>query len=95
MIPTPGHGRHHGAIVIKDLDPAGNWSDLGDQMGLLMNAEFKLSLNAYLKDLLYSPVRSLAQVIAFNKAHPVEVIVKTYRAFSSRVLAANIQKNQN
>ena len=80
--------------MIKDIDIATNFSDLYDQETLLMNAEFKLSLNAYLKDLLYSPVRSLAQVIAFNNAHPVEVIVKTYRAFSSRVLAANIQKNQ-
>ena len=69
--------------MIKDLDPAGNWSDLGDQMGLLMNAESKLSLNAYLKDLLYSPVRSLAQVIAFNNAHPVQVTEKTYRAFAA------------
>jgi amidase len=40
---------------------------------LLMKAEFKLSLNAYLSDLLRSPVRSLADVIAFNNAHPVEV----------------------
>ena len=31
--------------------------------------EFKLSLNAYLKDLVASPVRSLADVIAFNKKH--------------------------
>ncbi|KAK9287379.1 hypothetical protein L1049_015797 [Liquidambar formosana] len=30
-------------------------------------AEFKLSVNAYLKDLVASPVRSLADVIAFNK----------------------------
>ena len=36
-------------------------------------AEFKLSLNSYLSDLSYSPVRSLAEVIAFNNAHPVEV----------------------
>jgi len=45
--------------LIKDLDLAVNWTDLVDQMDLLMSAEFKLSLNAYLKDLLYSPVRSL------------------------------------
>ncbi|XP_073362824.1 probable amidase At4g34880 [Aegilops tauschii subsp. strangulata] len=37
-----------------------------------MQAEFKLSLNAYLADLVSSPVRSLAQVIAFNNAHPIE-----------------------
>lgn len=30
-------------------------------------AEFKISLNDYLKELVSSPVRSLADVIAFNK----------------------------
>jgi amidase len=59
--------------VIKDLDIATNFTDLYEQEILLMAAEFKLSINAYLSDLLYSPVRSLAQVIAFNEAHPVEV----------------------
>jgi len=59
--------------VIKDLDIATNFTDLYEQEGLLMAAEFKLSINAYLSDLLYSPVRSLAQVIAFNEAQPVEV----------------------
>lgn len=37
----------------------------GEQTAL--QAEFKLSLNAYLKDLVTSPVRSLADVIAFNE----------------------------
>ncbi|KAI4344882.1 hypothetical protein L6164_012066 [Bauhinia variegata] len=36
-------------------------------------AEFKLSLNAYLKDLVVSPVRFLADVIAFNKKNPILV----------------------
>ena len=43
----------------------------GEQIALA--AEFKLSLNSYLSDLSNSPVRSLAQVIDFNNAHPVEV----------------------
>lgn len=30
-------------------------------------AEFKLALNAYVKELVASPVRSLAEVIAFNE----------------------------
>lgn len=34
---------------------------------ILLNAEFKLALNAYLKRLVSSPVRPLADVIAFNK----------------------------
>jgi len=33
-------------------------------------AEFKLSLNDYLKDLITSPVWSLADIIAFNKNNP-------------------------
>jgi len=74
--------------VIKDIDIATNFSDLYDQETLLMNAEFKLSLNAYLSDLLRSPVRSLADVIAFNNAHPVEVTTRTI------LLSSNCMHNQ-
>ena len=35
-----------------------------------MLAEFKLSFNDYLKDLISSPVRSLADIIAFNQNNP-------------------------
>ncbi|TKW34723.1 hypothetical protein SEVIR_2G324500v4 [Setaria viridis] len=68
----------HGAILIGDLDIATNFSDLSDKEMLLMKAEFKLSLNAYLSDLLHSPVRSLSDVIAFNNAHPVEERLKDF-----------------
>ena len=68
--------------MIKDLDLATNFTDLGEQEILLMNAEFKLSINAYLSDLLYSPVRSLAQIIAFNEAHPVEVNQIVFLSFT-------------
>ena len=37
---------------------------------IALNFEFKLSLNEYLKDLVASPVNSLADVIAFNEKHP-------------------------
>lgn len=37
----------------------------GEATALL--AEFKLSINAYLEDLVISPVRSLADIIAFNQ----------------------------
>ncbi|KAG0544911.1 hypothetical protein BDA96_02G317100 [Sorghum bicolor] len=70
--------RQQGAVVVKDLDIATNLTDLDDQESLLMNAEFKLSINAYLSDLLHSPVRSLAEVIAFNEAHPVEERLKDF-----------------
>lgn len=33
-------------------------------------AEFKLAINDYLKNLIHSPVRSLADIIAFNNNHP-------------------------
>ncbi|TVU07371.1 hypothetical protein EJB05_47423, partial [Eragrostis curvula] len=41
-------------------------------------AEFKLGLNAYLSGLSYSPVRSLAEIIAFNNAHPDEEMLKQF-----------------
>ncbi|TVU39298.1 hypothetical protein EJB05_12711, partial [Eragrostis curvula] len=70
--------RQHGAIVIEDIDIAANLTDLYSQETVAMNAEFKISLNAYLSDLLYSPVRSLADVIAFNNAHPVQERLKDF-----------------
>ncbi|XP_047050474.1 probable amidase At4g34880 isoform X2 [Lolium rigidum] len=67
--------REQGAIIIENLDIE-NLSTILDTLNngqqIALPAEFKLSLNAYLSDLTYSPVRSLAEVIAFNIAHPVE-----------------------
>ena len=62
--------RQEGAILIDHLEIANinvilNVTLSGEVIVLL--AEFKLSLNEYLKDLVVSPVRSLADVIAFNK----------------------------
>lgn len=54
--------------VIKD------WTKSGERTALL--AEFKMSLNAYLKDLVKSPVRSLADVIAYNEKFAEEVSTK-------------------
>jgi hypothetical protein len=68
--------RKHGALLIENIDIA-NLSVIldvlrnGEQIAL--PAEFKLSLNSYLSDLSYTPVRSLAEIIAFNTAHPIEV----------------------
>lgn len=36
---------------------------------LVMMVEFKTAINAYLKELITSPVRSLADIIAFNERH--------------------------
>ncbi|KAL7610528.1 probable amidase At4g34880 [Lactuca sativa] len=61
--------RQSGATLIDNLEVT-NYNDiipmfLGEYIALF--AEFKISLNAYLKELVDSPVRSLADVITFNK----------------------------
>ncbi|CAL5341269.1 unnamed protein product [Camellia sinensis] len=62
--------RQRGATLVDGMDipnfDAIINSVFNDQ-DIALLAEFKLSLNAYLKDLLTSPVRSLADAIAFNK----------------------------
>ncbi|KAF2289964.1 hypothetical protein GH714_039338 [Hevea brasiliensis] len=62
--------RQGGAIVVDHLEIANistilNPNASGEAVALL--AEFKISLNAYLGSLVASPVRSLADVIAFNQ----------------------------
>lgn len=52
-------------LEIANIDVILNSFSSGEVTALV--AEFKLSLNAYLKDLVASPVQSLADVIAFNK----------------------------
>ena len=65
--------------MVEDLDIA-NLSVILDSLNngqeIALAAEFKLSLNAYLSGLSYSPVRTLAEIIAFNDAHPVEEKMK-------------------
>uniref|UniRef100_A0A0E0P5J9 Uncharacterized protein n=1 Tax=Oryza rufipogon TaxID=4529 RepID=A0A0E0P5J9_ORYRU len=74
--------REHGAMVIENIGTTENQTEVKNHLFeidlVAMKAEFKLSLNAYLSDLLYSPVRSLADVIAFNNAHPVEERLKDF-----------------
>lgn len=62
--------RHEGAVLLDHLEIANinvilNSTVSGEAIALV--AEFKLALNAYLKELVASPVRSLAEVIAFNE----------------------------
>ncbi|XP_063943366.1 probable amidase At4g34880 [Daucus carota subsp. sativus] len=62
--------RQRGAILVDDLEVPNisvilNSTLSGEATALL--AEFKLSINAYLEDLVISPVRSLADIIAFNQ----------------------------
>ncbi|KAI0493614.1 hypothetical protein KFK09_023733 [Dendrobium nobile] len=67
--------RLKGAILVDNLKMKNieiMLNPIANGEGIALLAEFKLSLNAYLKDLVYSPVRSLADVIAFNNHHPIE-----------------------
>ncbi len=55
-------------LEIADVDVILNQKRSGELTAML--AEFKVSVNDYLKDLISSPVRSLADIIAFNQNNP-------------------------
>ncbi|KAJ9178829.1 hypothetical protein P3X46_010678 [Hevea brasiliensis] len=62
--------RQKGAILIdhleiSNIDEIINFTGSGEQFALV--AEFKPAINGYLKQLVKSPVRTLADLIAFNK----------------------------
>ncbi|MCL7046397.1 hypothetical protein MKW94_011571 [Papaver nudicaule] len=59
-----------GAVLVEnmEIDNLEAVFSSGDEFAL--SSEFKQSLNVYLKELMSSPVRSLADVIAFNKNNP-------------------------
>lgn len=60
----------HIANIDKILNP-GHSGEL-----TVMVADFKTSINAYLKELIDSPMRSLSDIIAFNENNPE--LVSTY-----------------
>lgn len=65
--------RERGATVVDNLEIENvdiilNPKRSGELTAML--AEFKVSLNNYLKELASSPVRSLSDIIAFNKNNP-------------------------
>ncbi|XP_037475231.1 probable amidase At4g34880 isoform X1 [Triticum dicoccoides] len=74
--------RKHGAVVVDNLrvtaNPTALLDDISSNEGIAVVAEFKLSINAYLADLVYSPVHSLADIIVFNNAHPIEEQMKDF-----------------
>ncbi|KAG5040898.1 hypothetical protein AAZX31_05G138500 [Glycine max] len=71
--------RQKGAVLVDNLEINNIQEIFNDQSeDIAMAYEFKLSLNAYLRDLVASPVRSLADVIAFNKKHPKLEKLKEY-----------------
>ena len=70
--------RQGGAILVDNLEIANIdviFGSSGEEEAL--EAEFKIFLNAYLKELVASPVRTLSDVIAFNNkfSHLVSAII--------------------
>ncbi|KAG9442592.1 hypothetical protein H6P81_018446 [Aristolochia fimbriata] len=67
--------RQQGAILVDNLQIA-NERTIQDQLAsgeeTALLAEFKLSLNSYLSELIRSPVRSLTDVIVFNNRNSVQ-----------------------
>ncbi|GAB2291977.1 hypothetical protein Dimus_026226 [Dionaea muscipula] len=71
--------RQRGAVVLDNLEIANIGTILNGASELTaLEAEFKISLNSYLKDLVVSPLRSLADVIAFNDRYSSEEKIKEY-----------------
>ncbi|GAB4853201.1 hypothetical protein Ancab_017388 [Ancistrocladus abbreviatus] len=73
--------RQRGTVLLDNLEIANistilDSSSSGELIALL--AEFKLSLDSYLKELLVSPVRSLKDVIAFDEKFAHEEMMKEY-----------------
>lgn len=78
-----------GAILIDDLEIENigtilDFSRNGELAAL--PAEFKLSLNEYLSELSYSPVRSLLEIIEFDDKHRLEVIDMVTKYHSSNIM---------
>ena len=70
--------RQRGATIVDNLEIANidvilDLTQSGELIALL--AEFKISLNDYLKELSNSRVKSLADIIAFNLNNPVMVSI--------------------
>ncbi|KAE8008717.1 hypothetical protein FH972_005206 [Carpinus fangiana] len=60
--------RHRGAVLVDNLKIANLLEYFtSSSENILLVAELKISLNAYLSELVASPIRSLADAIAFNK----------------------------
>ncbi|KAK4477203.1 hypothetical protein RD792_016417 [Penstemon davidsonii] len=73
--------RQAGAILVDNLEISHIETILDSSVSgedTALNTEFKMSLNAYLKELVASPVQSLADVIAFNKKFSDEEKIKEF-----------------
>ncbi|XP_043717867.1 probable amidase At4g34880 [Telopea speciosissima] len=63
-------------LVVPDLETIMNVYESGELVAL--QHEIKRDLNAYFSNLLKSPVRSLADVIAYNKEHATAEMLEEY-----------------
>ncbi|KAK8955412.1 Fatty acid amide hydrolase [Platanthera guangdongensis] len=73
--------REKGAILLDNLEIANaslilDSDNSGEEVAVL--AEFKLAVNAYLSELVTSPVRSLSDLIAFNNEHKIQEKIEEY-----------------
>ncbi|KAM3291883.1 hypothetical protein P3S67_020172 [Capsicum chacoense] len=73
--------RQQGAVLVDNLNIANldiilDFNLSGEAIAVL--AEFKIALNAYLKELVDSPVRSLEDVIIFNQKNPELEMLKDF-----------------
>lgn len=69
--------RQKGAVLVEKLEIPNSdlvYNAVVIAQDIALNAEFKMDLNAYLKKLVHTRVRSLADVIAFNKISASENI---------------------
>ncbi|KAH7692577.1 amidase protein [Dioscorea alata] len=73
--------RQKGAILLDNLviPKASTIRDfIGKYEEEVLQVEFKEAINAYLSELTYSPVRSLADLITFNNKHKAEEKIEEY-----------------
>ncbi|PKI52905.1 hypothetical protein CRG98_026736 [Punica granatum] len=72
--------REKGAILVDNME-MGIMSEAytSDWETEAMMTDFKIALNAYLKDLVVSPIRSLEDAIAFNNEHAVAEKIEEYK----------------
>lgn len=71
--------REEGAILVDNLEIPNIDAIMSSNIERkVMKFEFKLALNSYLKQLINSPVQSLADVIEFNKINAQKEMIKEY-----------------
>lgn len=70
--------RKKGASLVDNHIFSNPWIISGDSEGVVLKYDFKHDLNIYLSGLLQSPVRTLAEIITFNKQHAKEEKLSEY-----------------